>query len=148
VTDLLLKNTSLAYVNYGRWVADCSSLWCDAAVEFNSLRPPHFATFTPATVCWECGHRTEILWPSQEMVYGIERLLLLRRNRKHQNWLPGETLVDLQEENGLHGVFDFLHGLQLECTPGTSLMGLTETAITTDGLPMLNPRRALKAVER
>jgi hypothetical protein len=117
-------------------------------MEFNALRPPFYPTFAPAFICVRCGHRTEVIWPSEEMVYGIERLLLLRRNPNNQNWFPNETLVDLQRENGEHGVFDFLHGLQLECTPGTSLMGLTETAITTDRLPMLNPRRELKALER
>lgn len=148
MTELLVKDTTLAFVSFGRWVSECSSGYCDAAVEFNSLKPPHLPTFTPAFVCWECGHRTEVIWPSPQMLYGIERLLLLRRNPRNQNWLPGETLTDLQHENGLHGVYDFLEGLQLEATPGTSLMSITETEIRVDELPVLNPRRELRAVER
>lgn len=146
MTDLLLTNTAFAYVNYGRWVVNCSHPYCDAAVEFNALKPPFYATFTPATVCWECGGRTQVVWPAEEMVYGIERLLLLRRNRKYQNWLPGETLVDLQRENGEHGVFNFLN--PEDWSPGELLMGATEIAITMDELPMLNPRRELKAVDQ
>lgn len=148
MTELVVKDTTLAFVSFGRWVACCSSPYCEAAVEFNSLKPPLLPTFTPAYVCWECGHRTQVRWPTAEMVYGVERLLLLRRNPKNQNWFPGETLVDLQYENGLHGVYDFLEGLVLQATPGTSLMGATETAITKDELPVLNPRRELRAVER
>jgi hypothetical protein len=146
LTTLIAPGTTLAYVSAGRWVARCSSPHCDAAVEFNALKPPILPTFTPAYLCWECGHTTEVVWPAAEMLYGIERLLLLRPNPNTQNWLPGETLIDLQIENGAHGVYDFTR--ELEATPGTSLMVVTDTELRVDMLPVLNPRRELRAVER
>ena len=146
MSSLIATNTVLAHVSAGRWCARCSSPHCDAAVEFNALKPPHLPTFTPAYLCWECGHRTEVIWPAPEMVHGIERLLLLRRNPNTQNWYPGETLTDLQMENGLHGIYDFAKAI--EASPGTALMVVTDTELRVDMLPVLNPRRELRAVER
>jgi hypothetical protein len=144
MSSLIAPGTSLAFVSWGRWVARCASPHCDSAIEFNALKPPLLPTFTPAFRCVECGYRTEVIWPNPEMVYGIERLLLLRPNPKNQNWLPGETLNDLQMENALHGVYD----LAVDAAPGTALMVATDTELRVDMLPVLNPRRELKAVER
>jgi hypothetical protein len=84
------------YANWGRWVIDCP-------------RCPNAEDTTPDStgfLCTECGARADIEWPSGEMVYGIERLLLMRPDRTKQNWYPGETLADLMWENGQHGIFD------------------------------------------
>lgn len=83
-----------AFASWGRWVAPCPR--CPSALD---LEPQ-----TPVFQCWECGTRAEVEWPSEEMVYGIERLLLMRPDVTKQNWLPGETLVDLVRENGAHGI--------------------------------------------
>jgi hypothetical protein len=146
MSSLIATNTVEAHVSAGRWCARCSSPHCDAAVEFNALKPPFYPTFTPAVQCWECGEHTEVIWPTPEMLYGIERLLLLRRNPNTQNWYPGETLNDLQVENAVHGVYDFVNGI--EAAPGTPLMIATDRELRTDMLPVLNPRRELRAVER
>ena len=47
----------------------------------------------------------DIEWPSAEMTYGIERLLLMRPLPLNQNWNPGETLIDLMTENAVHGIY-------------------------------------------
>jgi hypothetical protein len=136
-------NTALVYANFGRWVADCP---CSGATEFGTPgNPPIMAS---AWQCVECGDVIEAIWPSPEMMYGVERLLLLRRYRKNQNWFPGETLGDLQVENGLHGVYGFLEGSELAATPGVSLMSVRDEEIVVDMVPVLNPRRELKQVGR
>jgi hypothetical protein len=63
------------------------------------------ARFQPVFTCHECGQRAEVRWPPDEMVHGIERLLLMRPRRENQNW-EGEPLTELMWENGLHGIFD------------------------------------------
>lgn len=91
-----------AYANYGRWVVSCPR--CPYAVDVDQ------DTRTPVFECLMCGLRAEIEWPSEEMIYGIERLLGMRVDFTKRNWLPGETLIDLVTENAQHGVFDELPG--------------------------------------
>lgn len=83
-----------AYVSWARYVADCPR--CPNA--------ELVARFQAAMMCTECGARAELEWPSEEMVYGIERLLLMRPSVANQSWLPGETLLDLVAENASHGI--------------------------------------------
>lgn len=54
--------------------------------------------------------RAEIVWPSEAMTFSIERLLLMRPDPTTQNWVPGETLIDLMYENGTHGIFTDVPG--------------------------------------
>lgn len=140
---LARTGTALVYANFGRWVAECP---CSSATEFGAPGGP--PVMAPAWHCLECGDVTEAIWPTAEMMYGVERLLLLRRYRKNQNWYPGETLNDLQQENTLHGVYDFLKDSELTATPGQVLLGVRDEELVTDMLPMLNPRRELKAVTK
>lgn len=94
-----------AYVSWGRWVARCPR--CPSA-ELAHVGQPF--------VCEFCGLICDIEWPSDEMRYGIERLLLMRPDSTKQNWLPGETLTDLMAENGAHGIFDFPDGYDMAST--------------------------------
>jgi hypothetical protein len=127
-----------AYVNWGRWVVPCPR--CPSALGYWSDAPvPDITTGTPVFRCWECDTRAEIEWPSEEMVHGIERLLLMRPDVTTQNWLPGETLVDLMWENGAHGILSDLPtdlDLQLVVEP---------ERIRVDTLPLTH-RRELKAI--
>jgi hypothetical protein len=92
-----------ARANWGRWICDCPA--CPAAL---TLQPG-----TPEFVCWECGSRAEILWPSEDMARGVERLLMMRPLEQHRNWEPGETLHDLLAENVTHGIGPTEEGQQL-----------------------------------
>ena len=139
--NLVKHGVALVYANFGRWVAECT---CSSATEFGT--PGNPPVLSPAWQCVECGDVTEAIWPSAEMMYGIERLLLMRRYRKNQNWFPHETLEDLHKENGLHGVYDPLKDSELAATPGRSLLTIQGEELITDMLPMLNPRRELKAI--
>jgi hypothetical protein len=119
-----------AYVNWGRWVADC--VRCPSAEQLNLMQP--------VFLCTECRTAAEIEWPSEEMAHGIQRLLLMRPNTTKQNWLPGETIIDLMRENAEHGIFsDLPDGLGLELV-------VDPEGIRVDTLP-LNHRRELQALE-
>lgn len=130
VVSRLVSVRTKAYANWGRWVAGCSR--CPSALDL--------APLTPVLQCWECGTRTEVEWPSEEMVYGIERLLLMRPDVTKQNWTPGETLVDLVTENGMHGIFALPEGFEPRLI-------VDPERIRVDTLPVTF-RRELKAVTR
>jgi hypothetical protein len=88
-----------ARVNWSRWLTDCPNPHCHGA----DMLDRH----APMFQCVLCGTVADVIWPSPEMVYGIERLLMMRPDEITRNWQPGETLVDLVMENGAHGVLDF-----------------------------------------
>lgn len=117
-----------AYANRGRWVAECFD--CSAAASLDR--------FQDGFVC-ECGYPVSVVWPSEAMVHGVERLLLMRPSRKNQNWLPQETLHDLLQENAENGVLT-LHAEALE---SGGLLAIHDDRISLDVLPILNPRREL-----
>jgi hypothetical protein len=133
VTDLVTPGTSQAYANHGRWVARCGHD-CGGAAELDP--------FAGGFICGSCHKATEVIWPSPSMVEGVQRLLLMRPNRRNQNWVPGEALTDLMWENGQHGVFDRY------TSDATVPLSVTDDAIRTDLLPVLNPRSELRAVGR
>jgi hypothetical protein len=95
-----------AVANWGMWKVRC--IRCSSADTF----PPG----TPVFRCAECGATAEIEWPSDEMVHGVERLLLMRPSPANQNWQPGETLLDLMVENAEHGIYTFPEGYELAAT--------------------------------
>lgn len=119
-----------AYANWSRWVAHCGR--CPRAVQ---LQPS-----TPMFECDFCGAIVEVLWPINQIIVGVERLLMMRPDPSTRNWVPGETLHDLMFENGAHGIFDNLeqHGVIAE--PGTSLLSVDDQGIRADRLPALKPR--------
>lgn len=126
-----IVGASYAYANHGRWVADCShSAACDSAVELRYS--------TSGFICADCQRTTEVIWPAIELVESVERLLLMRPNRKNQNWLPTETLADLIHDNAAHGVFT------RHAVDGFGAMFKTlDNRIVFDPLPTLNPRKEL-----
>lgn len=117
-----------AYVYHGEWVADCprppgsDGRPVCGGVEF---------LFTPSRMngprdrrrdfylCSNCGMQSGIDWPGNELPIMV--VLMLRPVPDTRNWYPrdhpvavnfglehGQTVVDLMEENELHGV---------DCTP-------------------------------
>jgi hypothetical protein len=119
-----------ARAHRGIWIADCV---CRSASRLYRMQP--------GFICPECGARIEVEWPSEEMVYGIERLLLMRPDPLNQNWLPGETLQDLAWENGAHGVFT-------DIPAGMDQLVIEPERIRVDTLPLAQLRefRALGGV--
>lgn len=85
----------VAYVNHGRWVADCPD--CNGA-EFVSMGAPF--------MCSNClnggsGVYRPVTIPAQRDA--IERRLLQRKRVETRNW-RGETVAQLTDENRRHGI--------------------------------------------
>jgi hypothetical protein len=94
---------ALAYVNWGRWVADCPRPFCPNAEHFGRSSNGHLGGLTGNSFrCSHCGLRCDADWPPN--VDDIDYLLSQRPVPGTRNWRPGETLWDLIEENAVHGV--------------------------------------------
>jgi len=80
-----------AYVNHGRWVADCPTCASGLAVDPDAPEAP----------CLSCGSIHRVRAP--RVYKAIERALLVRPVH-NRNWLPGETVADIRTENMAHGL--------------------------------------------
>lgn len=83
-----------AYVNHGRWVADCPSEFCNGAVAVTPGQP--FLCGSCLNIDIGCRYRM-IEWPHERGA--IEAALSERPVPEVANWLPGETARDLRNEN-------------------------------------------------
>lgn len=76
-----------AYVNQGRWVADCPcgggiACWDEMAT----------------AACLDCGHEFGVEWPADDERTEAEALLAERADRL-RNWHVGESVEQLRSEN-------------------------------------------------
>lgn len=96
----LLTDKALAYVNFGRWIADCP-MDCGSALQLTNGQGIY--------QCVECGFTTEVVWPSN--VAEITEVLNERPAKRNRNWFPsehplalrsfsphGQTLQELRDE--------------------------------------------------
>lgn len=89
---------AVAVVNWGRWIVHCPS--CRSA----QIGDPTRALF----FCVDClnaaieNRLRRVAYPTVDDVVVIERLLL-PRGEENRNW-EGESLVELEAENVMHGV--------------------------------------------
>lgn len=130
-----------ALVRIGAYVVEAHASWSAWAAQCG--RCPwggRLQRFTSNFDCPFCGAFNEVIWPSEDMVYGVERILMMRPDPSTRNWFPGETLNDLMWENGIHGIFDNLEQLNLSVNPGDMLFAVEENRIRSDKLPALKPR--------
>lgn len=74
-----------AYVNHGRWVADCPCGGAELVAEGRRM------------VCGSCGLNSPVTFPAN--TDEIERVLHERRDTAARNWYPGETVEMLEAEN-------------------------------------------------
>lgn len=74
-----------AYVNWGRWVADCPTCWAGIACWPDN----------PDAACFGCGTVWPITYPTDhaEIAAALEP-----RPEPNRNWTPGETLPMLVAE--------------------------------------------------
>lgn len=94
MTDLLPAGNHV-YANWGRWVVGCSRPFC-----FSAMQVYPGQTWV---ACGDCGEMiADLLWPADPE--GVETVLNLRPDVRTRNWFPGETLLDLLQENAAHGV--------------------------------------------
>ena len=80
-----------ARIEAGRWIIDCE---CGAG---NAVHPE----FSVAR-CFGCGAMHKVKFPKD--LADIEAMLLLRPQTVTRDWVPGETVATLRNENERHGV--------------------------------------------
>lgn len=105
-----------AFVNHGRWMWKCRT--CpDAQVASHEDRRAF------CTSCFNQGSGWhEVIWPDDETLVRIDRLLG-RRPLHNRNWIPGETIDNLQIDNVTIGVDPNLPGLPTHrYTPAVTLV--------------------------
>lgn len=85
------------YLSGGMWQIHCATVGCG--------NRPSASPLWRLALCFECGAIYEgLVFPPN--VRGIERALLARPIPANRNWLPHETVDDLQRENRAHGIED------------------------------------------
>ncbi len=82
---------TVAYLNHGRWVADCPDPDCAGA----ELARDVF-------VCSNCKRMATVVWPDNKSL--IDDTTAARSVPETRNWVPGETIDDLHQENLMNGV--------------------------------------------
>lgn len=93
--------TTFAYVNHGRWLVDCP--FC-RSTQLAAKTDPRFLC-AGAAGCGNAqvgGAYVNVVWPKD--TDRIEAELVKRATPLNRNWMPGETVKDLQRENAEHGV--------------------------------------------
>jgi hypothetical protein len=98
--------TAVAYVNHGRWIADCTRPYCANAEKLE----PHQSVFC----CSNCRQIDDVRWPADpDKVWAV---LEARPVPQTRNWAPaghrqaitdgfpdGQTVADLVDENREYG---------------------------------------------
>lgn len=88
----------VAYVNYGKWVADCPD--CRGAELVDPEEPIFF--------CLGCFNREaenrfrRVIFPPAKFRNEIENALLDRPALENRNWYPSESVAELIAENVLY----------------------------------------------
>lgn len=141
--DLSPAGVVYAEANHGRWIAKCPRPDCTNAL---ALDPGQTAF---ACVAQDgCGQTADVVWPPDPDA--IETLLMLRPVPGTRNWLPGETLEQLLEENAAHGLIPAEWYALSDAAGGTlELLGTTDGVLTSglllEALPAGRPRPAIGA---
>lgn len=89
-----------AYVNWGRWVADCPTPGCNGALIVSHEDPRFYCPY-----CFndpEAGRFLAVAFPAARAA--IEAELLKRPLLEQRNWRPGETAADLRRQNSARGI--------------------------------------------
>jgi hypothetical protein len=118
--------TTQAYVNWGRWVADCPKIGCTSAQQLRGSEPPdpeQYDLLVSATenvskwkrdaifYCTNCGMLASLQWPEPAIEKAIFQELLRRPAVSNRNWYPkghsfatahglrqGQTVAELKRE--------------------------------------------------
>jgi hypothetical protein len=88
---------AVAYVNHGRWVADCPASTCTGA-ELVDPDEPRFYCLSCYNAAFD-GRWLPVRFPPEPERKAIERALLDRPRARNRNWFPGETVEQLEEEH-------------------------------------------------
>lgn len=95
MTDVVVIGQTFVRAECGTWLAGCPRPYCANALAVQRGQS-QFVCEGPMS----CGAVGELVWPADPDA--IEVILLLRPVPTTRNWLPGETLANLLEENAAH----------------------------------------------
>lgn len=103
-TKLHRRLEIIAYVNHGRWLADCPDPTCGGAVVASPADPRFYCPY-----CLNHnadGQLIRVVFPDQDTLAEAEAELLKRPHRSVMNYDPrlGETAATLRAENDEHGI--------------------------------------------
>ena len=88
-----------AYVNHGRWVADCPA--CRTGLQLPRGPRQVKAEFVQVSdACVSCEYPIQVVMPEDADL--IDNALASRRLMVNRNWYPHESVGDLLAENLLH----------------------------------------------
>lgn len=88
---------AVAYVNHGRWVADCPTLGCGGAI---LLLPPPAGFLCGTCFNAEIGGAYRVVdWPADEDRSRLEEALRARPLPVHMNWTRDEAVEAIEAEN-------------------------------------------------
>jgi hypothetical protein len=100
---------SFAYMNHGRWVAQCDTDGCTGAErvwpggQIRVTRTGAEYGITGSVMhCANCGQTSRVTFPDERK--RIDSLLARRVVPERRNWYPSESVEDLIEENAAHGL--------------------------------------------
>jgi len=94
---------AVAYVNHGRWVADCPDTECHGAEDTTPNRVSGIIALNrDRMVCTNCGRMWPAEWPPD--AGAIVQVLMQRPKVNTRHWWPWETVQELVLENYEHGV--------------------------------------------
>lgn len=95
---------AMAYMNWGRWVADCPREECPNAEHFGAAPVTgHVGGLTDCAFrCGFCTLECPALWPPDRAL--IETILGERPVPSTRNWRPGEPARGLVDENITRGI--------------------------------------------
>ncbi len=102
-TDL----TAYAYVNHGRWVADCpfcggaERVWPEG-IRTHKKVPHPFGIADDILHCGYTGQTCQVVFPDDRRE--IARVLAKRPDDANRNWFAHETVDDLERENAQRGI--------------------------------------------
>jgi hypothetical protein len=91
----------LARINHNLWIADCE---CAGAEAVDPGQPEQ------GFFCFSCyniihgGLPRRVVYPKDAVRAKLEQRLLLRPDVLTRNWVPTETVEDLERENVAHGL--------------------------------------------
>jgi hypothetical protein len=133
---------AVAYLNHGRWVADCPRPGCANAEMAGLDGKGHPGGLGDWFRCRPeeggCGLRCEVIWPGN--VEDIEALVIPRPLPATRNWNPGQSLHELLAENLEHGVVPITReaieaGRETPrgCTPLLEIVGESITPLALEG---------------
>jgi len=91
------KKSVKAYINWGRWVADCPD--CNGA-EIVSKAEKKLWCLSCNNV-YNDGKCYSVTFPKN--TEAIEKIILARPNLENRNWEVGETVTELKKQNKVHG---------------------------------------------